>query len=276
MKAILATSTGVELAGSVGIEVNKFPDGELYVRIKGELEGEDVAIIGNSYPNDGIIELLLLMDAVRELKPNSVRLIIPYFGYGRQDKIFQKGEALSARAICGSLKAEEVVLIDPHSPLVKEFFEGRVRELSAIPLLARWMKGKVDLIVAPDEGSAKRAEVAAKEIGVEFMVMHKERKTAYDVEVDVKERDLKGQSIGIVDDIISTGGTMIKACNALREMGTNEIYLACTHGLFLGSSLERLKELCERIATTDSLKNLRKKIDVVRLGPLISSYLEKG
>ncbi len=283
MKAVLATSTGVRIAGGIGTEVHKFPDGELYVRIMGDLEGEDVAIIGNSYPDGGIIELLLLMDAVRGLKPSSIKLIIPYLGYGRQDRIFQKGEALSARAICGSLRsADAVALIDPHSPLVKNFFGCRVEELSAIPLLARWMEGRVDLIVAPDEGSARRAEMAAKEIGVEFVVMHKERKTAYDVEVNVEEKDLKGQSIGVVDDIVSTGGTMIKACNALREREASEIYLACTHGIFLENSFGKLRELCNGIATTDSLKeNLRRKreegeMEVLPLAPLILSYLKKS
>ena len=279
---IIATSTGVDIANKIQVDLDRFPDGELHVRIMGDLRGEDVAIIGNTYPNDGIIELLLLIDAVGEMKPNSINVVIPYLGYGRQDRIFEAGEALSIRAICGCLcDVDRVVLIDPHSWLVRDFFRSQVEELTAIPLLARWMEGKVDFIVAPDKGSARRAEIAARELGVEYIVMQKKRNSAYDVEVAIEsgQEKLDGQRVGIVDDIISTGGTMAKACSALRAEGAKEIYLACTHGLFLRDSLKTLSTLTDGIATTDSLGENRRrgkegKVKLISLGPLITSIFD--
>ena len=160
------------------INYTRFPDDELYLRIINDLEGEDVIIIQTTYPDTKIIELFLIQDAVFEYGAKSITIVIPYFGYSRQDKQFKEGEPISARAIAEhiSLHADQIITIDPHKEHILQFFTVPAISCSAIPEIAEYLKKKdIDFILAPDKGAKDRAKATSTCIGCEYDFLEKKR-----------------------------------------------------------------------------------------------------
>jgi len=243
--------------------VERFPDGEIYVRIDGEID-EDVVLIQTTYPNEKIIELFLLQDALREMGARRIITVIPYFGYSRQDKIFKSGEAISARAMVRHIEmnSDYFVGMDLHSENVLQWFNIPTKHLHATKPIAEWLKSKgVDMVISPDKGGYKRARYVAQEMGVEFDYLEKTRLSGTEVIIKPKNLDADGKIVGIVDDIISTGGTIARAADQLREQGAKRIYAVCTHGLFIGRSLENMKKVND-FAATDTIEGPNSKITV--------------
>jgi len=250
----LAKRLGSRLAD---IEVKRFPDQECYVKVRESLKGQQAVIVQTTYPDPNAIELFLLQDAVRNSGAESITTVVPYYGYARQDKSFTEGEAISARLMARhiSLGCDRVFTIDIHNVSVLEAFTVPVMNLSAMPAIGRFLAdNSVDIIVSPDEGSKTRASMAAEAAGLPWDFLQKKRIDGSTVEIRPKNMDVEGKSVAIVDDIIATGSTMIKAAEQLRKQGARKVFAACTHGLFTGGSLPKLEAVFDRIFSTDTLE----------------------
>jgi ribose-phosphate pyrophosphokinase len=267
----LSKELGLPLAK---ISIKRFPDNEAYVRILERIEGEDVIIVQTAYPDNSIIELLLIQDAVKEAKAGKITVVIPYLGYSRQDKKFEEGEPISARAIAEhiSLHADLVITVDPHKEHVLDFFKIPSYSCSAVPQIAEYLKDKgIDLVLAPDEGALERARAASEIIGCNYDYLEKKRIDAKTVEV--KGKEIKGKKVALIDDIISTGGTMANSVKELKRQGVKKVFVACTHGLFIDRAKEKLLSAgCEEIIATDTIENEFSKVECA---PCIAEVLSK-
>lgn len=269
----LAAEAGWELAS---VELKRFPDGESYVRVISPLEDKDVLIVSATFPDGNIIETLLLHDAVVRRKPASVKLLVPYYGYQRQDKLFKEGESVSAEVIAGVLdnRFDEIMTVDLHAEGVSKYIRNtKTRNFVASTQLARHFRNSgIDIVISPDGGlrAVEYAKLAAEELGIEYDYFLKERIDSTNVKLYPKKLDVKGKNVLIVDDIIATGGSMVAAMKRLKELGAKKIFAGCTHGLFTGNSLPRLKELAEEVISTDTIESDASRVSVA---PLVSEHL---
>jgi ribose-phosphate pyrophosphokinase len=232
-----------------------FPDGERYVRVTGPLEGEHAVVVQTTHPDPMVVELLLLIDAVREMGPSRVSLVVPYFGYGRQDRRFEPGEALSARALARHLQegVDAFYTTGLHNPEVLGFFDVPAREVDGMPAVGRYLKGRdIDFVLAPDDGAIRHARGVAQAAGRPWDHLEKTRIDSYTVRFEAKRLDVKGRRVAIVDDVISTGGTIGLAAKELKAQGAKAVYAAAIHGLLVGRALENLAG-CDEVATSDTI-----------------------
>jgi ribose-phosphate pyrophosphokinase len=275
------------------LEVRRFPDSEGYIRIPDDsitsVRSEPVILVSNTFPDAGIVETLLMLEALndlrkghtenlREIGPQSmddvgpgVLLAIPYFGYSRQDKRFNPGEAISAQAIGRLLSAhcDGIIVFDLHAPSALENMPVPVAFTSAMPEIAAHLKSKIDpdFILSPDKGAIERASAVAEAIGLPFSYLEKTRIDAHTIIHKAKNLDVDGKVVAIVDDMIATGGTICKAADALRKQGAKEVHAACTHGLFTGGAVNRLVRHVDGVHATSSLTNSRA---VISGGPALA------
>ena len=289
---VLSGASGGEIAKSLApligmehlvIEARRFPDGEAYVRVPLEfidsVRSENVILVSNTYPDSGILQTILQLGAIRDVRMGSLSnlkaegdidstnvgpgifLAIPYFGYARQDKRFSAGESVSARVIAEIVSqfCDGMVILDLHAPEVLEGMDVPLKYVSSMPEIAESLQKNVspDFILSPDKGAISRASEVAGLIGCEFSYLEKTRIDAHTIEHTPKDLDVSGKIVSIVDDMISTGGTICRASDALRRQGAREVYAACTHGLFTGGALSRLANHVDGVYTTDSLPNPR-------------------
>ena len=252
----------------------RFPDDELYVRIMDDISNEDVIIVQTAYPDPNIIELFLLQNAVQEAGADKITIVVPYMGYGRQDKKFENGEPISAKAIANliSQNADRIITVDPHKEHILNFFSTSAFSCSAVPELAKYLKEKeVNMILAPDKGAFDRAKQASKIIDCDFDYMEKTRIDGTTVEIKPKNLDARGKKVAIIDDIISTGGTMAQSIKELKKQGAKQVLVACTHGLFARDAIKKLVSAgCNDIISTDTIKSDFSK---VKIAPCISRLL---
>lgn len=269
----LAAETDGDIAST---ELRNFPDGEKYVRVITNVNRKDVVIVSATYPDSGIIETLLLHDAVMRSNPNSVRLLIPYYGYQRQDKLFKDGESISAEVVAGVLdgRFDEIMTVDLHAEGVSRYFKKtKVRNFVASPLIAGYYrKMNIDTVISPDGGSraVEYAKIAAKKLDCEYDYFLKERIDSNNVRLYPKKVEVSGKSVLIVDDIIATGSSMLAAIRRLVELGAAGIYVGCTHGQFTNNALPTLMKHARDVISTDTIETDASKVSVA---PLISEHL---
>ena len=260
----------------IEVTYKRFPDDEFYVRILDDVKGEDVLIIQTTYPDTKIVELLLMQDAVYEAEANEITVALPYFGYSRQDKKFENGEPISARAIAEhiSLHADRIITVDPHKEHLLDFFNVPAYSCSAVVEIAKYLKEKdVDFVLAPDKGAKKRAQQAAGIIDCEYDYMEKIRIDGTTIKIKPKNLDAKNKNVAIIDDIISTGGTMAKSIRELKKQGAKKVSVACTHGLFVGGAKEKLLSAgCDEIISTDTIED---EFSKVKTAPCIAEMFLK-
>jgi len=303
---VVSGSSGRDVAASLApllgmqhIELvsRRFPDGEGYVRVPTDaidaVRAEPVVLVSNTYPDSGVVQTVLLLEALtdvrkgelsnlKEEEPQSlddvgpgIYLAIPYFGYSRQDKRFSKGEALSARVIAEILArgCDGIAILDLHEPAVLEGMDVPMQFVSSMPEIAERLQTEVspDFILSPDKGAIARATEVAGLIGCEFSYLEKTRVDARTIEHTPKDLDVNGKVVAIVDDMISTGGTICRASDALRRQGAVEVHAACTHGLFTGGAILRLASHVDGVHSTDSLPNPRA---VVSAAPALARGLK--
>ncbi len=304
---VVSGSSGRDVAASLApllgmqhIELvsRRFPDGEGYVRVPSgaidAVRSEPVVLVSNTYPDSGVIQTILLLEAIADVRkgelsnlkgeePQSlddvgsgIYLAIPYFGYSRQDKRFSKGEAVSARVIAEILErsCEGIAVLDLHEPAVLDGMSVPLQFVSSMPEIAERLRAEVgpDFILSPDKGAIARASEVAGLIGCEFSYLEKSRIDAHTIEHTPKDLDVNGKIVAIVDDMISTGGTICRASDALRRQGAVEVHAACTHGLFTGGAILRLANHVDGVHSTDSLPNPRA---VVSAAPALARGLKQ-
>ncbi len=240
---ILATRLArVQKTTVVDVKYSRFPDGELYL-VTGELDNETV-IVSSVVDNDALVQLLLLIDACED---SDIRLVIPYMGYARQDRQIRKGEPLSARAVARAISrgVSECITINIHEPDVLRFFGAPARNISLAKDIGAYIKTldlKDPLILAPDEGARAFAGEVASAGGWEYDHLEKTRLSGEQVTMAPKALSAVSRSVVIVDDIISTGGTIATAAGMLYGQGAHDVHAACVHGVLTGGAYVRLIE----------------------------------
>ncbi len=239
------------------------------------VRSEPVVVVATTFPDDGIVEALLMLEAIHDVRSGNLQnlmgdgpenledvgpgifLAVPYFGYSRQDKRFQQGEVISASLIVRLLARhiDGLIVLDLHAPSVLDDLDTPVEFVSAMPEIAEHLKINVnpDFILSPDKGAIERASHVAKLIGCKFSYLEKTRIDAHTIQHKPKDLDVDGAIVAIVDDMISTGGTICKASDALLSQGAKEVHAACTHGLFTGGAITRLDDHVSGVHATDSI-----------------------
>ena len=244
-----------------GATIQQFADGEIFARIDRNARGRDVFIVqSTNAPADTIMELLLLADAARRASAARVTAVIPYFGYGRQDRKDQPRVAIGAKLVANLIVAagaDRVVSIDFHQHQIQGFFDIPVDHLYAAPVFTKYFRDKQleDLVVvAPDVGSAKMARGFGKRLGASFAIIDKRRPRANMSEVLNVVGEVEGMNCLLVVDMVDTAGTLSNAVVALKERGAKAVYAAATHALLSGPAVERLRDApLEEMVVTNTI-----------------------
>lgn len=269
----LSKELDVPLANTIS---KRFPDDEFYIRIIDDVSGEHVIIVQTTYPDHNIVELFLLQNAVEETGAKEISIVIPYFGYARQDKKFQEGEPISAKAIANliSLNADKVITVDPHKEHILDFFSTSAFSCSAVPEIAKYLKEKnIDMILAPDKGAIERAKQASEIIECDVDYMEKTRINSSTIKIKPKKLNANNKNVAIIDDIISTGGTMAKSIQQLKKHGAKNVFVACSHGLFAGDAIKKLVNAgCSEIISTDTVQS---DFSRVKIAPCLLPFFKK-
>ena len=228
-------------------EFKRFPDGELYIRVPDNeaIKDEDVIFIQSQRnQNDAVVESILMSDILRDEGARSITLVAPYLAYTRQDKKFNPGEPISIRVLAKvySQLFDKVITINPHETHIKSFFEVPFICGSAVKELASYVKDKLNdpVVLSPDTGAIELAKEAAEVIGCDYDYLEKTRISPTEIKIAPKNLDVKDRDVLIVDDIISTGGTVATATKMLKEQGADKVVVACVHPLLIGDALNKL------------------------------------
>ena len=256
---LLASRLAKELDVKLGkVDTKRFPDGECYVRIHDDLEREDVILIQSTRSDQEVVELLLLQDAIQEFRVRSLITVVPYFGYARQDKIFNRGEAISARAMIQAIQrnTDTLLMVDVHNLSILTHFDIPVENISGMLQIAHYLKDAgAEMVLSPDEGSVCRARIVGQVIGTSVDYLEKTRIDGETVKITTKMLDVYRKRVAIVDDIIATGGTIVEASKQLKDQGAKEVIAACTHGLFAQGALQKLEKVVDTIVSSDTIEN---------------------
>jgi ribose-phosphate pyrophosphokinase len=246
--------------GKGGTEL--FPDGELIVTVDEDVRGRDCFVIQPTcHPVSAhLMELFVWIDTLRRASAKRVTAVIPYFGYARQDQKHAGRTPITAKLVANLIErsgADRVVAVDLHAGQVQGFFDIPVDHLSAAPIFARWFRTlnlTNHIFVSPDVGNVKRAQAYAELVGGELCFIDKRRKSGMTTEAKHIIGDVRDKNVLIVDDMITTAGTIAGACSILRDNGAKEIYIAATHAVFAPPAMERLVD-CEfaKLAVTDTI-----------------------
>ena len=250
-------------------ETQTFPDGECYTRINAPDLKDDVIIVQNTYPDNNLVEMLLIEDAARGLGAKTITLVIPYFGYARQDRVFKPGEPESAKVICKCLAmgCDRVLTIDIHKEDTLKHFGCPYKDLKAAEAIADFFADKeIDMVFSPDIGAAGRAKDVGERLGVPYDHLEKTRLSGTEVRIKPASTDCTGKNVLIVDDMISTGGTIVTATRQLKEAGAKTVTVACTHGVFVNNALDRLEgSNLDGVLSANTLVSKVSKISVAKI-----------
>ncbi len=274
---------GVKMVTS---EVNHFSDGEINVSISETVRGADVFIIQpTSTPvNENLMEVLILIDACKRASAGRINAVIPYYGYARQDRKTKAREPITAKLVANLIQvagADRVVSMDLHAGQIQGYFDIPVDHLSAIAILANYFKGFIDrdtVIVSPDLGGVTRARSFANILDLPIAIIEKRRPKANVSEVMNVIGDIDGKNVILVDDIIDTAGTIVKAASVLKDYGAKKVYGCATHGVLSGPAIERImnSEL-EKFIITDTIPLDKQidKIEIVSVAPLLAESIRR-
>ncbi|GAA0311035.1 ribose-phosphate pyrophosphokinase [Gracilibacillus halotolerans] len=280
-----------EIAANIGVElgkssVTKFSDGEIQINIEESIRGCDVYVIQSTCEpgNQHLMELLIMIDALKRASARSINVVMPYYGYARQDRKARAREPITAKLISDLLQtagSTRVITLDLHAPQIQGFFDIPVDQLVGVPILSKYWKEKnLDdvVVVSPDHGGVTRARNLADRLKAPIAIIDKRRPRPNVAEVMNIVGNIEGRTAILIDDIIDTAGTITLGANALIENGAKEVYACCTHPVLSGPAMERIQnsKIKELVVTNSIPLQEEKKIDkVVQLSvaPLISEAI---
>ncbi|MZP29290.1 ribose-phosphate diphosphokinase [Heliobacterium undosum] len=280
-----------EIAEYLGVQVGaakvkSFSDGEIQMEIDESVRGADVFVVQPTcYPvNENIMELLIMVDALRRASARRITAVLPYYGYARQDRKVRARAPISAKLVANILTAagaRRVVTMDLHAGQIQGFFDIPVDHLPGVPILAEYFlnKGLHDIVVvSPDLGGVTRARDLAERIGASLAIIDKRRPEPNVSEVMNVIGDIEGKTVVITDDIIDTAGTIVNGAKALLERGAREVYTCATHGVLSGPAIERIQNspIKEMILTNTIPLPPEKRIDkiqVLSVAPLLGEAI---
>ena len=271
----------------VNAEVTKFSDDEICVQINENVRGADLFVIQSTCPpvNDNIIELLIIIDALRRASARRITAVIPYYGYARQDRKVQPRAPISAKLVADLLTtagANRILTLDLHAGQIQGFFNIPADNLFATPVLIEYIKGLnlSDItLVSPDAGGVERTRAFAKRLEGSLAIIDKRRERANESEVMNIIGDIKGKNTFIIDDIIDTGGTLTKAATAMVKAGAKNVYACCTHAVLSGKAMERINSSdLKKLVITDTIPTKEKiynsdKVEVLSVADLIGETI---
>jgi ribose-phosphate pyrophosphokinase len=281
-----------EIANVIGVELGKtsvqrFSDGEIQINIEESIRGCDVYVIqSTSSPvNEHLMECLIMIDALKRASAKTINIVMPYYGYARQDRKARAREPITAKLVANLLEtagATRVITLDLHAPQIQGFFDIPIDHLMGVPILADYFKNR-DLdgdivIVSPDHGGVTRARKMAERLKAPIAIIDKRRPRPNVAEVMNIVGNIEGKIAILIDDIIDTAGTITLAANALVENGAKEVYACCTHPVLSGPAIERIdNSKIKELVITNSIclpeKKRSEKIVHLSVAPLIGEAI---
>jgi ribose-phosphate pyrophosphokinase len=274
----------------VNTNIKRFADGEIYIEIKENIRGNSVFVIqSTSNPaNDNLMELLLIIDALRRSSAKNITAVIPYYGYARQDRKVAPRTSISAKVVANLLTnagASRIVTVDLHAGQIQGFFDMPVDNLFTTPLFAKYIKRKFKsknlICVSPDVGGVQRTRGLATRIKADLAIIDKRRPKPGKSQVMNIIGNVKGKTCIIVDDIIDSGGTIVNAVSALKKAGAADVYIFITHAVLSGEALEKIKKSkIKKLIITDTIDNSQKiknnnKIEVLSISSLMAEAIKR-
>jgi len=278
---------GVKLSETL---VSRFSDGEIRVQVQESVRGMDVFVVQPTCPptSENILELLIILDALKRASAARITAVIPYYGYARQEKKTKPREPIAARLMADLITtagAHRVFLVDLHVQTIQGFFNLPVDHLPAGPLLAEYFRSRGfgdgnTVVVSPDVGGVGRATSLGDRLGADLAIIAKRRPEPNECEVIDVIGDVEGKRVVIVDDMVDTAGSLVHGAQALMARGAKEIYACATHGLLSGPAIERLQESpIEKLIITDTLplspdKRIPK-VEVLSVAPMLAEGIRR-
>ena len=274
----------------INTNIKRFADGEIFIEINENIRGNSVFVIqSTSNPaNDNLMELLLVIDALKRSSAKNITAVIPYYGYARQDRKVAPRTSISAKVVANLLTnagASRVVTVDLHAGQIQGFFDMPVDNLFTTPLFAKYIKRKFKnkklICVSPDVGGVQRTRGLATKIKADLAIIDKRRPKPGQSQVMNIIGDVKGKTCIIVDDIIDSGGTIINAVSALKKAGAIDVYVFITHAVLSGDATQKIKNSkIKKLIITDTIDNSQKiknnnKIEVLSISSLMSEAIKR-
>lgn len=266
----------------------KFSDGETTVSLNETVRGADVFVIQPTCPpaNDNLMELLIIIDALKRASAGRINAVIPYYGYARQDRKAKAREPITSKMVADLITvagADRVISMDLHAAQLQGYFDIPVDHLLGGPILADYFReklGKDTVIVSPDLGGVQRVRSFANILDLPIAIIEKRRPKANVSEVMNVIGDIEGKDVVLVDDIIDTAGSMTKAAEVLKEFGAKRVYACCSHAVLSGPAIERIENsVIEKLVVTDTipLSEDKKidKIEVVSVAPIFAQAIKR-
>ncbi|MEN6370780.1 MAG: ribose-phosphate pyrophosphokinase [Armatimonadota bacterium] len=287
----LASDIASNLGISVGdMTLRRFSDGEVWVQINESVRGKDVFVIqsGCCPVNDNVMELLIILDALRRASARRINVVMPYYSYSRQDKKVKPRQPITAKLLANLIDtagADRLLALDLHAGQLQGFFDMPVDNLYAGPIIADYLKKNVTthnnaVVVSPDVGGVTRARAMAEVLGTPIAIIVKRRPEPNRSEVMEVIGDIAGRSCIMVDDMIDTGGSIVSGAKALAERGAKDVYAACTHGIFSGDAVAKLEDsLIKQVISTDTIplppEKLTGKMVILSVAPILADAIRR-
>jgi ribose-phosphate pyrophosphokinase len=292
---IFSGTANVELANEIAkylemplsiATINRFSDGEINVQIAQSVRGKDVFIIQPTCvpTNDNLMELLIMTDALKRSSAKSITAIVPYYGYARQDRKAAPRVPITAKLVANLMETAGItrmVTIDLHASQIQGFFDIPVDNLYGAILFVNYIKSKElknPIIASPDIGGVARARYFAQRLGLDMVIVDKRRQKANESEVMNVIGDVEGKDVILIDDMIDTAGTMVKAAEALKKLGATSVMACCTHPVLSGPALDRIAkgELDELVVTnTIPMKHSSHKIKMLSTASMLGEVIRR-
>ncbi|OGS18380.1 MAG: phosphoribosylpyrophosphate synthetase [Elusimicrobia bacterium RIFOXYA2_FULL_50_26] len=279
----IAKHMGIELGNA---RVSRFSDGETQVKIEDNVRGADCFVIQPTCPpvNESVMELLVINDALRRASSRRVTAVIPYYGYGRQDRKAEPRVPITSKLVANLVVASgvsRVLAMDLHASQIQGFFDIPVDHLYAMPVFLDYIRKKnlPDLtIVSPDAGGVERARAFAKRLNADLVIVDKRRPRANEADIMNVIGEVKGKTAIILDDIVDTAGTLVKVAAAIKGQGAAKVIAAISHGVLSGAACRKINESClEELIITDSIPfgNTSEKVTVLSVSSLLAEAIKR-